>query len=178
MSKKTDVEVKREKAAPQPAEARHHNPFASLRHEIDRLFEDFAWPDFRFPLQRRLSSVEPVRHFSDVWATAPAMDLVERNGEFEVKAELPGMNIADIEVKLSDDMLTIKGEKTYEREEEDVDFHLRERSYGEFQRSFRLPGGIDTTKVEAKLENGVLSVRLPKTAEAKEKARKIEVKAA
>ena len=174
---KTTVEVKREKAAAAPAAPRS-NPLVTLRHEIDRLFEDFGWADLGFPAPRRPKSVEPLRQWSDVWVAAPAMDLVERNGEYEVQAELPGLSLEDIDVKLSEGMLTIKGEKSFEYKEDDVDYHLRERSYGKFQRSFRLPDGIEADKVSAKFEKGVLSVHIPKSAKAKEKERKVEVKSA
>lgn len=177
MADKTEIEVKRDAGTPAPSPARP-NPFVTLRHEIDRLFEDFDWPNFRFPVPRRSASVEPVRAWSDAWISAPAMDLVERDGEYEVQAELPGLTADDVDVKLSEGMLTIKGEKSYDHEEKDVDYHLRERSFGTFQRSFRLPDGIDTDKVGAKFVNGLLTVRLPKSAEAKSKERKVEVKAA
>jgi HSP20 family protein len=168
---KTDVKVKQDKAGPLPREM---SPGA-LRGEIDRLFEDFGWPDFRFPgrHRRRLGAL---RHLGDVWAASPAMDLVERDGEYELQAELPGVAPEDVEVKLSDGMLTVKGEKSAEHSEEKADYHLRERSYGSFQRSFSLPSGVDEDKVTAAFNNGVLTVTLPKSTEAREKARKIEVK--
>ncbi len=106
------------------------------------------------------------------------MDLVERDGEYEIQAELPGLDIENVEVKLTDGMLTIKGEKSEEHSEEAKDYHMRERSYGSFQRSFRLPAGIDGDKVAARFDKGVLKVTLPKNAEAKKKERKVEVKAA
>ncbi|MGO4915496.1 Hsp20/alpha crystallin family protein [Pseudogemmobacter sp. W21_MBD1_M6] len=177
MSKKsTQVEVKRET---RPAgNGQRQNPFVSLRHEIDRLFEDFDWPGIHLPFRASGSAIEPVRQWSDVWAMAPAMDLVERNGEYEIQAELPGLGLDDIDVKVSEGMLTIKGEKSEEHVEDDQDYHMRERSYGQFQRSFRLPDGVDTDKVEARFDKGVLFVKMPKTAQAKSKERKIEVKPA
>ena len=174
---KSEIEVKREKTAPAPAAARQ-SPFSMLRGEIDRLFDEFDWPDFRFPFHRRLATVEPMRQLADMWTTSPAIDLVEHDGDYEVQAELPGMKPEDVEVKLSEGMLTIKGEKTSERSEKKEDYHLRERSYGLFQRTFSLPAGIDADKVEASFDNGVLKVRMPKTAEAREKERKIDIKAA
>ena len=173
---KTDVEVKREAAKPPSTQSL--NPFNTLRSEIDRLFDDFDWPGFRLPFHRTSATVEPIRQLRDVWGAFPAMDLVERNGDYEVQAELPGLGPEDIEVKVSDGVLTIKGEKSVERTEEEEDYHLQERSYGEFQRSFRLPTGVNTDKIEAKFDKGVLHVKMPKTSEAKESARKIEVKAA
>jgi HSP20 family protein len=174
-TKSTDVDAKRETNL--AGNGQRQSPFGALRHEIDRLFEDFDWPGFHLPFQGRGTALEPVRQWTDVWSMAPAMDLVERNGEYEVQAELPGLNLGDIDVKISEGVLTIKGEKSEEHVEDDEDYHLRERSYGQFQRSFRLPNGVDTDKVEARFDKGVLHVKLPKSAEAKGKERKIEVKA-
>ncbi len=175
--KKTNIEVKREKPAATPAAGMRSNPVAALRNEIDRLFEDFAGPDLWRPLQRQMGWVDPLRTWSAL-AVSPSMDLVERDGEYEVQAELPGLSNEDIEVKLSDDVLTIRGEKSAEHKEDNENFHLQERSYGSFQRSIGLPKGIDANKIEAKFEKGVLTVRLPKSAEAKAKERTITVKAA
>ncbi|MFL5279773.1 MAG: Hsp20/alpha crystallin family protein, partial [Rhodopila sp.] len=91
-------------------------------------------------------------------------------------AEMPGMTEKDVQVSLSGNTLVIKGEKRQEREEKDKGYHLSERCYGEFQRSFLLPDGADSDKVEASFANGVLTVTVPKTAQAAPK--KIEVKAA
>ncbi len=176
-NKKNQIEVKRGSAEPVPMSGRAH-PFATLRQEIDRLFEDFAWPGFRLPVLQRPAAIEPVWNLGDVWSLSPSVDLVEKKDGFCVTAELPGLEQKDIEVRLSDGMLTIQGEKSEEKTEDKQDYHLRERSYGSFQRSFRLPNGIDADKVDAKFENGVLVVNLPKTAESRAKERKIEVKAA
>ncbi|MFC2969174.1 Hsp20/alpha crystallin family protein [Acidimangrovimonas pyrenivorans] len=182
-SEKTDVKVTQAPAGPTPGarpEVRPESrlsPLTSLRGEIDRLFEDFDWPDFRLPGHRR-RGIGPFRQIGDLWSDVPAMDLVERDGEYELQAELPGVAPGEVEVKLSEGMLTIKGEKSAERSEEKEDYHLRERSYGSFQRSFGLPSGVDEDKVAAKFVNGVLTVTLPKSAEARQKERKIEVKSA
>lgn len=175
-SEKTDVKVT-QASTPGPRPQARPSPLASLRGEIDRLFEDFDWPDFRIPGHRR-RGVGPFRQIGDLWADLPVMDLVERDGEYELQAELPGVAPEEVEVKLSEGMLTIKGEKTSGRSEEREDYHLRERSYGSFQRSFGLPSGVDEDKVSATFANGVLTVTLPKSAEARQKERKIEVKSA
>jgi HSP20 family protein len=176
MEKKSSVTVMHDDKA--PAAARPWEPFASLRDQIDRIFNDFDWPDFRFAPRRGLTAFDPVRNWADLGGSLPAVDLVEHQGNYELQAELPGLDPGDIEVKLSDGMMTIKGEKSASHVEDKEDFHLRERSYGAFQRSFRLPSGVDSDKVEAKFEKGVLCVTLPKTAEAREKERRIEIKAA
>jgi HSP20 family protein len=104
------------------------------------------------------------------------VDVAERENEYEITAELPGMEEKDIEVNVSDDLLTIKGEKREEKEEKKKDYYVSERRYGSFQRSFSLPDGIDANKIEAKFINGVLTVILPKTPEAQKKQKKIEIK--
>ncbi len=106
----------------------------------------------------------------------PAVDFTETDGAFEVTAELPGMDESNIEVKLADNMMTIKGEKKEEKEEKQKDYHLSERRYGSFQRSFRVPDGVDVNKIEASFKNGLLSVKLPKTPEAQKKQKTIEIK--
>jgi HSP20 family protein len=172
------TEGKGKAAAPAPAAgaepARH--PLVSLRQEIDRLFEDFASSFSLFPLSRRLFE-EPVWRMPGVFAiTTPAVDVAENERAFEITAELPGLAEKDIELTLSNDILTIKGEKSEEKEEKKKDYYLSERRYGSFQRSFRLPEGVDADKIEAAFKNGVLTITLPKTAEAQKKLRKIEVK--
>jgi HSP20 family protein len=88
------------------------------------------------------------------------------------------MDEKNIEVKVANDTLTIKGEKQEEKEEKKKDYYLHERRFGSFQRSFQVPQGVDADKIEAKFKNGVLTVTLPKTPEAKKASKKIEVKAA
>jgi HSP20 family protein len=86
------------------------------------------------------------------------------------------MSEKDVEVSLSDSALTIKGEKKSEKEESKKDYHYSERTYGAFRRSFVLPEGVDAGKIEANMKSGVLTVVLPKNAEAQKKSRKIEIK--
>lgn len=152
--------------------ARH--PFASLRREIDRLFEDFPFGGWPRPLAR--FDIEPFWRGMAGFGAVPAVDIAEKDNEYEVTAELPGMEEKDIDVKFADGVLTIKGEKKEEKEEKKKDFYLSERRYGSFQRSFQVPAGIDADKIEAKFVNGVLTVRLPKTPEAQKAEKKIEIK--
>lgn len=181
---KQDVEVKREPAetggqtgsqtgAPQVAD---WEPLRALRHQLDRLMGDFDWPELRTGRSRRHAGSS--HGWQQMGMAAPVVDLVERDGAFELQAELPGLAQNQIEIKLSDGMMTIKGEKSAEKIEDTDDYHLRERSFGSFQRSFRVPSSVDTDKIEARFENGVLKVLLPKSANAKEQERKIEVKSA
>jgi len=108
----------------------------------------------------------------------PAVDVVESDKAYELTAELPGMDKKNIEVKVVDGGLIIKGEKQEEKEEKKKDYYLQERNFGSFERSFGLPEGVDADKIEASLKKGVLTVTLPKKPEAQKPAKKIEVKAA
>jgi HSP20 family protein len=149
-------------------------PLASLRREIDRLFDDFHLGGFRRSLAR--FDVEPFWRGVTGFGAVPAVDIAEKDKEYEVTAELPGMDEKNIDVKFADGVLTIKGEKQEEKEEKKKDFYLSERRYGSFQRSFQVPKGVDADKIEAKFANGVLTVRLPKSAEAQKSEKKIAIK--
>lgn len=156
---------------------REWTPFDSMRREIDRLFEDFTPFGWRAPLRRPASDVDgpmtPRR-----WAVNPAFDLVEKDKEYEITAELPGLDEKSIEVKLNDHQLTIRGEKSEAREDKEKDYYLSERRYGSFQRSFQLPDTVDTGAIDASFSKGVLTVRLPKSAAARKAEKTISVKAA
>ncbi len=106
------------------------------------------------------------------------MDLVEKDGEYEITAELPGADEKDIDIKVTNHVLTIKGEKSEKKEEKKKDYFLSERRYGSFQRSVQIPEGVDADKIEATFSKGILTVRLPKTAEAQKPEKTITVKAA
>ena len=105
------------------------------------------------------------------------MDVAEKDDEYEISAELPGLDEKEVEVKVANRTLTIKGEKKEEKEERQKDYYLSERRFGSFQRSFQLPEGIDAGRIEANFAKGVLTVKLPKTTEAKQAERKISVQA-
>lgn len=148
-------------------------PFENLRREVDRLFEDFDGGFWRTPASSLFEGT-PARKRG---AGAPAADIVERDKDYQVTVELPGMEQKDLELKVSNDFLTIKGEKRAEKKETEKGYYLSERSYGAFQRSFTLPTGVDADRIEADFKNGVLTVTLPKKPEAIQAERKIEVKA-
>lgn len=176
----TKLAVKTEDKKPDEKGARSvaPHPFASLRREIDRLFDDFEWGSWRSPFRRGLFDVEPFLRGEVTWGKVPAVDVADTASGYEVTAELPGLDEKNIEVKISDGTLTIKGEKKEEKEEKKRDYYLSERHYGSFQRSFSVPDGVDAEKIEATFKNGVLTVTLPKTAEAQKKQKKIEIKKA
>ena len=100
------------------------------------------------------------------------MDVTETDKAYEIAAELPGMSDKNVEVKLADGVLTIKGEKQEEKEEKKKDYYLHERNFGSFQRAFQVPDGVDADKIEASFKNGVLTVTLPKSAQAQKTARR------
>jgi HSP20 family protein len=151
-------------------------PFDILRKEVDRLFDNFSLAS---PSTGRFFNIEPwFRHGAALVGMAPAIDIAEKDRSYEVTAELPGLDEKDIDVTVSDNVLIVKGEKTEEKEEKEKNYYLSERRYGSFQRSFELPAGVDAGKIEAQFAKGVLTVTLPKTAEAQKKQRKIDVKSA
>ncbi len=147
-------------------------PFEGLRREMDRLFDDFTGAFWgRSPF-----APSALRRGESTFAGMPAVDVAETDKAYEITAELPGMEEKNIEVKLADGILSIKGEKQEESEEKDKNYYRRERSFGSFERNFQVPENVDVDKIEASFKNGVLSVKLPKTAEAQKQSKKIEVK--
>jgi HSP20 family protein len=135
--------------------------FERMRTEMDRLWDSF----FERGALRGGDGNE--------WL--PSLDVAETKNEIVVKAEVPGLEPRDIDISLSDGLLTIKGEKKQEREEKEESYHLVERSYGSFARSIRLPNEVQSDKINASYKNGVLKVVLPKSEEAKKKEVKIKV---
>jgi HSP20 family protein len=168
-----------EKAAARGVAQHGRRPFESLRREIDHLFEDFDRSFLRQPARRSWLDLEPLlaRAAANLEAE-PAVDIVENEKAYEITAELPGMDEKNIEVKLSNGSLTIRGEKQEEREEKRRDYYLHERSFGTFERAFNLPEGVDADKIEASFKKGVLTVTLPKRPEAIRPEKKIQVKPA
>ncbi len=170
----TKVPLKTEtKAAPAPAARRAWPPFESLHDEIDRLFDQFSfgWP--RLATGHR--AVEPFRRAAG--ALDVAVEVAEDEKGYTLTAELPGLDEKDIEVALTDDAITIKGEKREEKEEKKKDCYFSERSFGAFQRAFVLPDDVDHDKIAAEMKKGVLTVTMPKAPEAQKKSRKLDIKA-
>jgi HSP20 family protein len=171
----TKLPVKNEGRVPTPATG--WAPFESLRREIDRIFDGFrsSWVS---PFSRTVFDFDVPSQRSTNFAMAPAVDVAEKDKEYEITAELPGLDEKNIEVKLVDDILTIKGEKKDEKEEKQKDYYLSERSYGSFVRSFQLPENVDKSKIDASFTKGVLTLKLPKTAKSLASEKQIPVKAA
>jgi HSP20 family protein len=136
--------------------------FRSIVSRPERDIFDWAFDGFDLP-----------EIFRSEKGVTPAFDISETDKEIHVKAELPGMDPNEIEITLTGDLLTIKGEKKEEKEEKGQNFHRRERRYGSFSRSFRLPVEVKADSINAGYKDGVLTVTMPKAEE--EKARRIEV---
>ncbi len=143
------------------------DPFMELQRRMNSLFDDF-WGDFPTPL-RSMRTLDSMGDFS------PAIEFSESENELKMKAEIPGIDEKDIEVELSDGLLTIKGEKKTERKEETNGTSYSECSYGSFRRSVELPYAVKEDNVSAEFKNGVLTVVLPKNKEAKSKSKRIDV---
>lgn len=129
---------------------------STLRREMDRLLERF------------FGEVPSLELLGGRWE--PRIDMSETKDTLTVKAELPGLDLKDLDVSVSGDVLTIKGEKKQEKEEKDGQRHVVERSYGAFVRMVRLPAPVAQDNIKASFKNGVLTISLPKTEEAKQKA--------
>ena len=140
---------------------RYGHGWRTLRGEMDRLFDDFIGLT---PAKREGASA--------MWA--PAVDIHEDENNFYVAAELPGMKKEDIELEVENNVLSIKGERRFEKKEEGESYHFVERSYGSFYRSFTLPKNVDSEKIAAEYKDGILKVAIPKVEEVKPK--KVEIK--
>ena len=148
------------------------DPFMALHREMNRLFDDV----FRGKSLTTFGEGESAGAISNF--INAHMNVSETENEFRITTELPGVTEKDIDVRLEDDVLTIQGEKKIEQSQggEKENFHFVERSYGNFQRSLRLPAAVDPEQVKADFRNGVLTVTLPKTGQ-QERSRKIKIQA-
>jgi HSP20 family protein len=147
------------------------DPFSSFRNEIDRLFDDFFTPiagEGRAFGAHAQSPAALVR---------PSIDVDETDQAYRVSAELPGLSEKDVELNLRDNTLTISGEKRSERDAEKDGRRYTERSFGRFERTIPFPAEVDADRVDAVFRNGVLTVTLPKNEKARDKTRRIEVRA-
>jgi HSP20 family protein len=146
------------------------DPWVDMRAEMDRMFENFfggGWPAF--------SRMRSLGKNGGADIVVPEVDVKENDKEIIIAAELPGIDEKDVELAVQDDVLTLRGTKSEEHEEEKEDYHLKERHYGSFQRSFRLPPSVDQEKIAADFEKGVLKIVLPKKAGAQAAVKRIAV---
>lgn len=139
--------------------------------EMGRWFEDF----FRRPFSLMGPSWLPRLRMAEIEEVTPSIDIFEEGDDVVVKVEVPGIKKEDLDVKLTDDTITISGEKKKEEKVEKKNYYRLERSYGSFTRSSRLPVEVQTEKATAKFKDGILEVRIPKTEEAKKKEKKIMI---
>jgi len=136
----------------------------SVQDEMSRFFDTF--------LTKRL----PIKHIVDSpTAWLPRVDIAENEDGILVKADIPGMTKDNIQITLSENVLSVSGEKKIERNEENENYHRTERVFGSFERSFYIPNNVDATKISAKYTDGVLTVSLPKKEEAKPKEIPVDV---
>jgi HSP20 family protein len=133
---------------------------STLQREMNRLFQDFTTGR-----EEELGS----------GTFAPPVDIYEDEHSITLKMEVPGIDPKDVDVRVEDNTLTIRGERKFEKEEKEENFHRIERRYGSFLRSFTLPNTVDTDNVSADYENGLLKIRLTKREEAKPKQIKVNV---
>ncbi|MFH0908770.1 MAG: Hsp20/alpha crystallin family protein [bacterium] len=153
-----------------PARVEEENPFFGLHRSMNELFDDF-FKDFEGAF--RGSPWTALTHRAGT--ATPRVDVSETDEDVMVTADLPGLEEKDISVTLDNDVLTIRGSRKEEREEKKKNYHLMERSYGEYQRSILVPGSVDKDKVKASFKNGVLKIGVPKLPEAKTAMKKIDI---
>lgn len=146
-------------------EQRDSDIYGAVRREIERAFDDYGrnWPAIK-DLSKRGLHVK--------------VDVSETDASIDVKAEIPGVDAKDIDIKLQDNILTIKGEKKQEKEDTKKDYHITERTYGSFSRSFTLPADVEVSKVAATFTNGMLNITLPKSHDSKTGSIAIPIKSA
>lgn len=153
-------------------------PLGELRRRMDRMFEDFmsGWPSTGWA--RDLWNFEPFEVPSLTGRGGLVdvrFDVAESDNGIEITAELPGLDEKDVEISLSDDLMTIRGEKKVEEEKQEQDYYLSERHYGSFMRSFRVPDSVNQDQIKANFDKGVLTITMPKRPEAKAKTKKIAI---
>ncbi|MBN1786777.1 MAG: Hsp20/alpha crystallin family protein [Sedimentisphaerales bacterium] len=144
----------------------NEHPYFALQHQMNRMFDDFF----------RGFDIEPFGRFSTESVFMPQMNISEDDKEIVISTELPGIDEKELDISITKDALTISGEKKTETEDKDKNYHRVERSYGSFSRSIVLPDGVDKDKAEAELKKGVLTIKIPKSAEAQPTRKKLEVK--
>ncbi|WP_284052559.1 Hsp20/alpha crystallin family protein [Stakelama marina] len=144
---------------------RTDSPFGWIRSEIDRIFEDFGRP------------ARDLLPIGNGFGPEPAIEMVERDKDYRLTAELPGMSEDDVDVSVVNDSLCISGEKREEKESNDQGFMFRERRYGGFERRIPLPADVDPDAISAGFKKGVLTVTLAKDQQAEPRSRKIKVEA-
>ncbi|SMH46107.1 Hsp20/alpha crystallin family protein [Azospirillum agricola] len=165
--------------AAQQIAVHNRNPILALRDEFDRLFDE-ASSMLHLPWSRRAPfDLEPLlRTGLEGMAFAPPAEVDDRESEYRVTMELPGMDAQSIDLTVQNDFLSVKAEKREEKEEKGASRTFSERRYGLCARTFRLPADVDRDRIAASMKNGVLTLTLPKTASSQPARRQIDIKQA
>ena len=172
----TSLDVKKPApAAPTASRLHAGDIFHSMRHEMEQLFDRFSHFDIS-SLGQDIEQFWPRGDGNGLLTVK--VDVAENDKAYTITAELPGIDEKDLDVDITDDVLTLKGEKRAEKEEKSKNRYVCERSYGTFQRSFAIPADVETGKIDAKFAKGVLTLVLPKNPKAPANTKKIKVKAA
>jgi HSP20 family protein len=169
MAKNLSVKTEKKRDVADPA----FRPLGLLRDDIDVAFDRMfkSWP-----FQSRALDVGPfAESFGGDAALQPRVDVSEEDDKFEIVAEVPGVDEKDISLTVKDNLLTLKGEKKSERKEKKKNFYMKERSYGSFVRSFRLPDSVKANKIRAKFANGVVTIEVPKDPKSKAKETRVPI---
>jgi HSP20 family protein len=168
-------------SAPSAPQRVSGSPFTFMRRfaeEMDRLFEDFGL-ETGFHVPRFLTRGRELLR-REPWPASmewsPKIDVQHREGQYVVRADLPGLNKEDVKVEISDDLLTIQGERKHEKKEEREGYRYSECSYGSFYRAIPLPEGVDASKATADFQKGVLEITIPAPALPEKKPRRLEVR--
>lgn len=166
----------------QGALASANSPFTLMRRMMDDM--DYLSEAFGFPSPRRLGlpsffDLAP-RALSEMQQAqqalwSPQVEVFEREGQIVVRADLPGLSKEDVQIQVEDDVLTLRGERKSEHEERQKGFYRSERSYGTFQRSFRLPEGVDSEQVQANFKDGVLEITVPAPKPQEKQSRQVQI---
>lgn len=143
------------------------HPFYSLQREMNRMFDNFF---------RGFDAASPTPYENAWGGFSPSVDVRENDKEVTIKAELPGVDEKDVEVTVTNDSVTIRGEKKEEKEDKDKNYYYMERTYGSFHRVIPLAAEVESNKAEARFKNGVMEIKIPKNQVRQYKGIKIPIK--
>ncbi|MEE9327916.1 MAG: Hsp20/alpha crystallin family protein [Cocleimonas sp.] len=160
-------EIKKDKAKPSQTPM-VFSPFEEMEHWFDDLFPHRFMHPFKsnWPVLQEMEAYRKGRF--------PKTDVIDREKTMIIRSELPGVKKEDLDISVKDDVLTIKASTHHEEEKKEDEYHRREISRGEYQRSFRLPGIIDSNKVKSSFKDGILELEIPKEKPAKRRSIKVE----
>jgi HSP20 family protein len=173
MAEKTSEVATRQPQSPTRRE-QHRSPFDTFADEMDRLFDDFGFG--RAWLSRPWSSRTRRQGALEMWT--PQIELSQQNNELVVHADLPGLKKEDVNIDVTDEAITISGERKQEQESESGGVYRSERSYGSFYRTIPLPRGAISDQAKATFKDGVLEIRVPAPSEQVTRGRRIEIQEA